>query len=100
MNNNLEKEIAPFISLVLDNLVTEMGEIYKPGLEISISERNSFKTYLNEISNLIDGYEELLTPEIFIKINDIKQVFESNNEGYEGEINLPLNPPLTNQQED
>lgn len=99
MNNNLEKEIAPFISLILNNFINGIEEIYKPGMDISFSERNSFKTYLNEISNLIEGYEELLTPEIIDKINDIKQVFEDNNKGYEGEENPPLNPPLINQQE-
>ena len=87
------------MSLTLNNLVNEIEEVLKSKREISISERDSLKTYLNDISDLVEGDEGLLTPEIIIKINDIKHVIEDNDNYHEGKILPLLSPPLSDIQE-
>jgi hypothetical protein len=97
--NNIDMKIKSFISLTLNNLINEIEEVLKFKREISISERESFKTYLNDISDLIEGDEDLLTPKIIIKINDIKHVLENDDKYHEGKISPLLSPPLTDTQE-
>jgi hypothetical protein len=96
--NNIDMKIKPVISLTLNNLVNEIEEVLKLRSEISISERDSFKTYLNDILDLVGDDEDLLTPEIIMKINDIKHILEDNDNYHEGKISPLLSPPLTDTQ--
>jgi hypothetical protein len=99
MMNNIDMKIKSVISLTLNNLVNEIEEVLKLRSEISISERDSFKTYLNDISDLVGDDEDLLTPEIIMKINDIKHILKDNDNYHEGKISPLLSPPLTDTQE-
>jgi hypothetical protein len=97
--DNLNIKIKSFMSLILNNLVDEIEEVLRFKREISISERDSLKTYLNDISDLVGDDENLLTPEIIMKINDIKRVLEDDDEYHEGKIFPLLSLPLINTQE-
>jgi hypothetical protein len=97
--DNLDIKIRPIISLTLNNLVNEIEEILNSKREISIPERNSFRNYLNDILDSIEGYNNLLTPEIIMKINDIKHTLEDNDNYHEDKISPLLSPPLPYTQE-